>query len=219
MNSTPLRLLIVDDHAIVREGYRRLLERRADLRIVAEAATAEEGYALFKTHEPDVVLLDLGLGRGSGLQLLTQMLQRRSDAVVLVFSMHAEPIYAVQALRAGARGYVTKGSPPQVLIDGVYQAARGQRVLSPDLAAEVAALLLDKQATPQPSLSPREFDVLRLLMQGMDVESIATALHISPKTVRNVHYQLKTKLGAKTDIELTRMSWQLNLVNPSEHPP
>lgn len=207
-----LRLLIVDDHAIVREGYRRLLERRADLRIVAEAATAEEGYALFKAHIPDVVLLDLGLGRGSGLYLLSQMLQRRNDAVVLVFSMYAEPIYVVQALQAGARGYVTKGSAPQVLVDAVYQVARGQRVISPDMAGQVTTLLLDTQTVPYPPLSFREFDVLRLLMQGLDVEEIAQALHISPKTVRNIHYQLKSKLGVRTDIELTQLAWRMNWI-------
>jgi DNA-binding NarL/FixJ family response regulator len=206
-----LRLLIIDDHAIVREGYRRLLERRADLRIVAEAGTAEEGYAQFKAHGPDVVLLDLSLGTGSGLRLLAQMLGHEPQATVLVFSMHAEPMYAVQALRAGARGYVTKGSAPQVLVEAVYQVARGQRALSPDLAGEVAALLLEGP-TAETELTPREFDVLRLLLQGLDVEAVGQALHISPKTVRNCHYQLKAKLGVRTDLELSRKAAQMQLL-------
>lgn len=206
-----LRLLIIDDHAIVREGYRRLLERRQDLRIVAEAGSAEEGYQRFKEHEPEVTLLDLSLGGGSGLRLLTQILRHDEESAVLVFSMHAEPLYAVQALRAGARGYVTKGSAPQVLIEAVYQVARGERALSPDIAGEVAGMLLDGEGT-QPGLTPREFDILRLLMQGRDVEAIGQALHISPKTVRNGHYQLKAKLGARNDIELTRKALQLRLL-------
>ena len=206
-----LRLLIIDDHAIVREGYRRLLERRQDLRIVAEAGTADEGYEQFKNHEPEVVLLDLSLGAGSGLRLLAQMLRHSPEAAVLVFSMHAEPLYAVQALRAGARGYVTKGSAPQVLVEAVYKVARGQRALSPDIAGDVAGMLLDG-GTDHAGLTPREFDVLRLLLQGLDVEAVGQALHISPKTVRNCHYQLKAKLGARTDIELTRKALQMNLL-------
>jgi len=210
-----LHLLIIDDHAIVREGYRRLLERRQDLRIVAEAGSADEGYGAFKAHDPDVVLLDLNLGSGSGLRLLAQMLRHSPEAAVLVFSMHAEPLYAVQALRAGARGYVTKGSVPQVLVDAVYQVARGQRALSPDIAGEVAGMLLEGE-TGHMGLTPREFDVLRLLLQGLDVEAVGQALHISPKTVRNCHYQLKAKLGARTDIELTRKALQLNLLPGSD---
>lgn len=206
-----LRLLIIDDHAIVREGYRRLLERRQDLRIVGEAGEADEGYERFKELAPDVVLLDLSLGAGSGLRLLAQMLRHSPEAAVLVFSMHAEALYAVQALKAGARGYVTKGSAPQVLVDAVYQVARGQRALSPDIAGEVAGMLLD-QGDTQAGLTPREFDILRLLMQGLDVEAVGQALHISPKTVRNTHYQLKAKLGARSDIELTRKALQLNLL-------
>lgn len=206
-----LHLLIIDDHAIVREGYRRLLERRPDLRIVAEAGTAEEGYERFKEHDPEVVLLDLSLGTGSGLRLLEQILRYSPDAAVLVFSMHAEPLYAVQALKAGARGYVTKGSAPQGLIDAVYQVARGQRALSPDIVGEVAGMLLDGE-TGQAGLTPREFDILRLLMQGLDVEAVGQALHISPKTVRNGHYQLKAKLGVRSDIELTRKALRLKLL-------
>lgn len=210
-----LHLLIIDDHAIVREGYRRLLERRQDLRIVAEAGSADEGYEQFKAHDPDVVLLDLNLGSGSGLRLLAQMLRHSPETAVLVFSMHAEPLYAVQALKAGARGYVTKGSAPQVLVDAVYQVARGQRALSPDIAGEVAGMLLDG-GDEHAGLTPREFDVLRLLLQGLDVEAVGQALHISPKTVRNCHYQLKAKLGARTDIELTRKALQLNLLPGSD---
>ena len=163
----------------------------------------------------EVTLLDLSLGAGSGLRLLAQMLRHSPEAAVLVFSMHAEPLYAVQALRAGARGYVTKGSVPQVLVDAVYQVARGQRALSPDIAGEVAGMLLEGE-TGHMGLTPREFDVLRLLLQGLDVEAVGQALHISPKTVRNCHYQLKAKLGARTDIELTRKALQLNLLPGSD---
>lgn len=205
------RVLIIDDHAIVREGYRRLLERHENIKIVGEAGEADESYALFLQTEPDVVLLDMNLGRSSGLHLMERMLKRIPTTQVLVFSMHQEPLCAIQALRAGARGYVTKSSAPSLLVEGVFQVARGQRVLSPDIAAEVAAALLDDRLAGL-DLSTREFEVMRLLMEGHEVEHIAKSLHLSPKTVRNLHYQLKNKLGVRSDIDLTKKVLQMNLV-------
>lgn len=207
-----IRLVLIDDHAIVREGYRRLLERRADLQIVGEADSADTGYALCAAQTPDLALIDLSLPDASGLYLVQRLLQRDPGTRVLVFSMHREPLFAVQALRAGALGYVTKSSPPQRLVDAVYQVARGQRVLSPDIASEVALAMLEEE-TEAPGLSPREFEVLRLLMQGRSPKEIGVALHISAKTVRNCHYQLKTKLGVKSDIELTKLAMHMRMVD------
>lgn len=212
-----IRVALVDDHAVVREGYRRLLERKGDLMIVGEAGSADEGYALCLAQKPDVLLLDLSLGQSSGLNLLERVQRRLPSTQVLMFSMHQDPMHAVHALKAGAMGYVTKSSPATVLADAVYQVAQGKRALSPDIAGEVTQLLLvDDTSAARAELTPREFDVLRLLMQGLEVDQIAEALHISPKTVRNTHYQLKARLGAKSDIELAKMAWQMKLV---EAPP
>ncbi len=209
-----IRLLLVDDHAIVREGYRRLLERRPDLQIVGEAGSADEGYARFVDTAPHVAVVDLSLPDASGLHLVARLLQREPGAHVLVFSMHREPLFAVRALRAGALGYVTKSSPPAQLVDAVYRVARGERVLSPDIASEVALSMLEAEQRA-PDLSPREFEVLRLLMQGQTPEQIGAALHLSPKTVRNCHYQLKTKLGVRSDIELARRAQHMALDLPA----
>jgi two-component system invasion response regulator UvrY len=205
-----IRLLLVDDHAVVREGYRRLLERRADLRIAAEAASAGEALQACREHQPDVVVADLSLPDMGGIELIQRLLLRDPAVRVLAFSMHREPLFAQQALKAGALGYVTKSSPPDVLVQAVYRVAARQRTLSPDIAPELALQLLDGVVNPAEQLSPREFEILRLLLAGQGATQIADALHLSPKTVQNSHYQIKTKLGVKSDIELMRMALKWN---------
>lgn len=209
---SPIRLLLVDDHAVVREGYRRLLERRADLAIVAEAGTAAQAYALFREEAPDVVILDLALPDMGGIELIARLLRRDAAARILAFSMHRDPLFATQALRAGALGYVTKSCPPDTLVQAVYQVAERRRVLSPDIAPELALALLDAPDHPCSELSPREFEVLRLLVAGNTAEEIGAALHISPKTAQNCHYQIKAKLGVRSDIELMRVAMRMKLV-------
>lgn len=206
------RLLLVDDHAIVREGYRRLLESRPDLAIVGEAASAREALEQFKALAPDVLVLDLGLPDMGGVELIRRLLQRDADARILVFTMHREPLFATQALRAGALGYVTKSSPPDVLVAAVYQVAARRQVISPDIAPELALALIERPREPLAELAPREFEILRLLLDGCSAEDIGTRLSISAKTVQNCHYQIKTKLGVRSDIELTRLALRLGLI-------
>lgn len=208
-----IRILLVDDHAVVREGYRRLLERRADLHIEAEAASAEEALQRLRDIEPDLIILDLSLPNMGGIELTRRILQRQPDARILAFSMHRDPLFATQAIRAGALGYVTKSSGTEVLIQAVYKVARREKVLSPDIAPEMALSLLQGESNPVEELSPREFEILRLLLDGVGVEEIGNILNISPKTVQNGHYQIKAKLGVKTDIELARLAMKLKLID------
>ena len=207
-----IRILLVDDHAVVREGYRRLLERRADLRVEAEAASAEEALQCLRESEPDLIILELSLPGMGGIELTRRILQRRPEACILAFSMHRDPLFAAQAIRAGALGYVTKSSSPDVLIQAVYKVARREKVLSPDIAPEMALTLLEGVSNPADELNPREFEILRLLLDGMGPEEIGSTLNISPKTVQNVHYQIKAKLGVRTDIELARLAMKLKLI-------
>ncbi len=213
MNPNPakLRLLLVDDHAVVREGYRRLLERRGDLEVAGEAACAAEAAELFRRLAPDVTVLDLALPDMGGIELIGRLRARAPEARILAFSMYRDPLFATQALRAGALGYVTKSSAPAVLVDAVYRVAARERVLSPDIAPELALALLDGPDDPLQALSPREFEILRLLLDGGSAEEIGARLHLSPKTVQNCHYQIKAKLGVKNDIELTRLALRLGL--------
>ncbi len=207
-----IRLLLVDDHAVVREGYRRLLERRGDISIAAEAGNATDALQAWRDLQPDLAVVDLSLPDMGGVELIRRLRQRDPQARVLVFSMHREPLYARQALKAGALGYVTKSSAPEVLVQAVYTVARGERTLGPDVAPELALQLLDGAADPLQDLTPREFEVLRLLLAGQGPDAIAQALHISPKTAQNTHYQIKAKLGARSDIELVRMAMKWGLV-------
>lgn len=208
-----VRLLLADDHAIVRAGYRHLLERQVRIAVVAEAGTAEEAYAQFRLHRPDLVVTDLAMPGASGLEVILRILRAEAGARVLVFSMHVSPDIALAALRAGALGYVTKSSPPDVLLRAIDEVLAGRQVLSPDIAQALALARLPGQRRPLEELTPREFDVLCMLVSPASVQDIAQRLHLSPKTVQNLHYQIKDKLGVESDIELTRLalSWGLDL--------
>ena len=205
-------LLLVDDHAVVRDGYRRLLESRSDLRIVGEAASAREALEQYRLLTPDVLLLDLGLPDMGGIELIRRLVQRDAHVRILVFTMHREAVFATQALRAGAIGYVTKSSPPAVMLEAVYQVAARRQTISPDIAPELALALINRPSDPLADLSPREFEILRLLLDGCGTEEIGSRLSISAKTVQNAHYQIKSKLGVRTDIELTRVALKLGLI-------
>jgi two-component system invasion response regulator UvrY len=213
IRSAIVRLLLADDHAIVRAGYRHLLEQQDQIAVIAEAETAEQAYALFRSHGPDVVVTDLAMPGASGLEVIQRILGAQADARVLVFSMHVSPDIALAALRAGARGYVTKSSPPDVLLRAITEVMAGRQVLSPDIAQALALARLPGRRCPLEQLTPREFDVLCMLVSPANVQDIAQRLHLSPKTVQNLHYQIKQKLRVDSDIELTRvaLSWGLDL--------
>lgn len=210
--SESIRLLLVDDHAVVRDGYRRLLETRPDLTIVGEAATAREAFEQYRSLTPDVLVLDLGLPDIGGVELIQRLIQRDERARILVFSMHRDPIFVAQSLRAGALGYVTKSSLPDVMVDAVYEVAARRPVISPDISSALALSLLHDTQDSLTALSPREFEILRLLLEGCSASEIGERLSITAKTVQNCHYQIKTKLGVRTDIELTRAAARLGLI-------
>ena len=196
-----IRVMLVDDHAVVREGYRRLLECQGDLQVVAEAGDGQQALLAWREQQPEVTVVDLALPGLGGLELISRLRQRDPRARLLAFSMHRDPVWATQALRAGALGYVTKSSPPEALVAAVREVARGHGVLSDDIAAHAEA-----PAAPPPhlTLSAREFDVLRGLLQGASLDQIAEALHISPKTVSNLQTALRQKLGVANAVELLR---------------
>jgi len=208
----PARLLLADDHAIVRAGYRHLLARQGCYIVVAEAETADQAYAMFREHRPDIVVTDLAMPGAGGLEAILRILRSDSSARVLVFSMHLSPDFALAALRAGALGYVTKSSPSDVLLRAIADVLAGRQALSPDIAQALAVARLAGQRQPLEALTPREFDVLRMLVSPASVREIAQKLHLSAKTVHNLHYQIKSKLGVESDIELTRLalSWGLD---------
>ncbi len=208
-----ITLLLVDDHAIVREGYRALLGRQSGLEVIAEAENSAQAYEQFKLCEPDVVISDITMAGSSGLELIGRIRARRRDAKVLVFSMHQNPGFARQALRAGALGYVSKSSPPEELLRAVVEVHGGRHVLSADIAQSLALEKLGTEYRALESLTVREFEILRLLLNGEPAERIAGYLNISPKTVANCHYLIKRKLGVASDIELMRLAIRLDVLD------
>jgi two-component system invasion response regulator UvrY len=202
-------VLLVDDHAVVREGYRRLLERHGDIAVIGEATDAATAHALFCRLDPQIVVMDITLPGTSGIEAMRRMLINKPGARVLIFSMHEDTIFARRALQAGAFGYVTKASAPKVLVEAIHAVAAGKRYLSPEVAQKLA--LGDFAAGQAEGLSAREFEVLRLLAQGRSVREIAESLGLNPKTVANRQSAIKQKLGVDTAIQLLKKASQLGL--------
>lgn len=211
-------ILLVDDHAIVREGYRALLAKQTGLRVVAEAEDGVQAYQRFKECHPDVVVTDLSLPGISGLELIGRIKRRAPEAKILVFSMHQNPSFAVQASRAGALGYVTKSSSPEVLLRAIREVHAGRHVLSPDIAQALALEKLGGDRMALDTLTVREFEILRLLVEARTTEEISQILNISPKTVCNCHYLIKSKLGVASDIELMRLAIRLKVIDLLDSP-
>lgn len=197
----PLRVVIVDDHALMRGGYVRLLALEDDLQVVGQAGDANEVLATVQRLWPavDLVLLDLSLPGRSGFDLLARWTARWPELPVLVCSMHDSAQWVAKALDAGARGFVTKSSDPAWLPQAIRRAAAGETVLSADAQAALAA---PAARSPEARLSPREFEVLLLLARGAGVERVAQALHIAPKTAANLQASLRAKLGLSNAVEL-----------------
>lgn len=207
MTDSPAKItvLLVDDHAVVREGYRRLLEKRGNIIVVGEAKDAASAYELSRTLTPQVVVLDISLPGVSGIEATRRILAHSQDTRVLVFSMYEELIYAERALQAGARGYVTKASAPNVLVEAVHAVATGKMYTSADIAHKFAQRQAVTDSTAASGLSTREFEVLRLLVEGRPIRDIAEILGLNPKTVANHQSALKQKLGADTAVQLARI--------------
>jgi two-component system invasion response regulator UvrY len=206
-----IRVLLVDDHAVVREGYRRLLERDESLAVVGEAAAMADALTLDAQLQPDVIVLDIALPGVSGIEILRRLIARRPEARVLMFSMYQDGIYATHAMNAGACGYLSKASAPDLLVSAVRAVAAGSRYISPD----VELAMTTRSATAQQlanALSVRELEVLRLLAQGYGVDAIATRLGLSPKTAANHQSSIKQKLGAGSALQLILIAQQFGLI-------
>ena len=204
--------MLVDDHAVVRSGFRRFLEEFDDIRVVGEAESGEQAYRTYLDCEPDVIVLDISMPDTSGLALMHRLFARAPDARVIVFSMHQDAAMAERAMDGGALGYVTKSSAPEVLVNAVREVAAGKIFLSADIAQALATSRFTGQESPLNVLSTREFEIFRQLVGGRAPPDIARSLNLSAKTISNYHTLIKQKLGVGSDIELMRMALQQNLV-------
>ena len=209
-----IRVLVADDHALVRRGLRELLADTSDIEVAAEAGTAAEALDRVRQQPLDVVVLDLSLPGRGGLDLLGEIKGERADLPVLILTMHPEDQYAVRALKAGASGYLTKESAPEVLVEAVRRAAAGGRYVTPSLAEKLALHLDDKRARePHESLSDREYQVFRRLAAGRTVGQIADELSLSVKTVSTYRTRIIEKTGLNTNAELMRYALDRKLVD------
>lgn len=209
-----IRVLVADDHTVVRRGVAALLAETRDISVCGEAATAAEALGAVEERPCDLLLLDLNLPGSRGLELLSEVRRRRPRLAVLVFTVFAEELFAVRALRAGAAGYLTKDAAPELLLQAIRKVARGGRYVSPDLAERLAAAVTRDEAQPlHHGLSDREYAVMRLLASGRSVGEIARELALSVKTVSTYRTRLMEKLALRTNADLTRYALEHRLVD------
>ena len=211
-----INVILIDDHAVVREGYRRLLERDSYIKVVAEGETGNEGDRLICDHLPDVVVMDITLPGMSGIEVTRRVLTRVPEQKILIFSMHEEIIFVNRAFQAGAKGYVTKSAAPEVLIDAVRQVAMGKLYLSSEMAQLIAAQTIPGGEQNIDLLSGREFEIFRLLVQGQSLHEISEALHIAYKTVANYQSNIRQKLGATTAAQIVRIALDHGIISSAD---
>lgn len=210
--SARISVLLVDDHAVVREGYRRLLELSGGITVVGEATCAAEAYQQYCNLSPDVAVMDITLPGVSGIEAMRRILAHEPKARVLMFSMYEDAIFVRRALEAGAAGYLTKAAAPHVLVEAVASVAAGRRFLSPDVAQILALQPMSAERATHDVLSAREFEVLKLLVDGCSLNEIAQQLGLTTKTVSNHQSSIRQKLGAETATQLLRAAMRLGLV-------
>lgn len=207
------RAMLVDDHAVVRVGFRMLLQAASDIEVVAEADSGEAACLRYAEAAPDVVVMDLAMPGMGGIEAVRRILSRSPRARILVLSAHEDTAYARRVLKAGALGYLSKRSAPDVLIEAVRAVAAGQRYLDSAIAQRLAVDDLSGGADPVKALSGREFEVFVQLARGLSVAQIADNLKLSPNTVGTHLYNVKQKLGAANQAELTLIALHHGLID------
>jgi len=200
-----VRIIIVDDHAVVRSGLRQFLAATEDFEVAAEAATGTEVLAMVVSTEADIVLLDITLPDINGLEVLKRIKRLQPTLPVLIFSMFSEEEFALPALHAGASGYLNKDSPPAQILAAIRTVVGGGRYVSPALAERlIDGTLTGSRRLPHENLSPREMAVLLLLSKGISLTRIGEQLHLSVKTISTYRARILEKLGMDSNAELTR---------------
>lgn len=214
------RLLIVDDHPLFREGLKAILRRDPAFTVVAEAGGSAEALRLARDSRPDLAVLDISLPDRSGIQLARELRALLPDIAILMVSMHAKADYVAEAVKAGAGGYLTKDAATQRLLEGLRAVAAGSLYLDPSLSLEVSRELLakgtrrcDEPASAYDSLTPREREVMRLVVEGLANKEVAAALGISIKTAEHHRANLMRKLGLQNTVELVRYAGKLGLID------
>jgi DNA-binding NarL/FixJ family response regulator len=214
MTTDPIRVLIVDDHLIVRNGLRMMLGKYADIQAVGEAQTACDALHWLRENAADVVLCDISLPGRNGLELLKMIKAEWPRMAVLIVTMYQEDLYAVRAVKLGAAGYLTKDAGEKIVAEAIRTAAAGGRYMTPKVAANLAgALERAMDMPPHQKLSERQFEILRMIGQGKSLNDIAETLSISAKTVTGYRRRLLDKIGASSNAQITRYALEHRLLD------
>jgi two-component system invasion response regulator UvrY len=210
-----LTLLLVDDHAVVRSGFKVLLQTWDDVDVVAEANSGEEALPLYTLHRPEVVVMDIAMAGMGGIEACKRLLALDPKVRILALSAHEDSSYAKRALQAGALGYLSKRTAPEVLIDALRMVARHQRFIDPIIAQRMANQRTDSDTQYIDKLSPREFEVFILLAKGKSVVDISQSLGLSASTVGTHLYKVKLKLQLSNQSEMTLLAMRHGLLDES----
>ncbi len=204
MQPKTIRIMLVDDHGMVRNGIRLMLANDPDLEVAGEAETAQQAVALAQSQPFDVALVDISLPDRSGLDLLKQLIETHPKLAVLIISMYSEEVYAVRALKHGAAGYLTKDSSATTMVAAIRKAAAGGKVVSAATAQKLAGMIGGSGLAPHEHLSDRELEVMKMIAAGESLVDIAERLHLSPSTVTTYRTRILEKMNLKNNAELTR---------------
>jgi two-component system invasion response regulator UvrY len=214
-----IRVMIVDDHGIVRTGLRNVLDEVSGMQVIAEACTGEEAIDLARRVKPDIVLMDISMPGISGLEATRRITTSFPAIRVIALTVHEEMPFPTTLLEAGASGYITKGSDVAEVINAINSVHRGQQYLTRDVAERVAfTSLRNRRRTPLERLSDREMEVMMMIIQGIRNKDIATSLCLSPKTTSTLRYRLCEKLGVCNDVELTRYAIRYGILKENPTP-
>ncbi len=210
--SKKVTIVLVDDHAVVRAGVRRLLEQEALFDVIGEADSGEKAYQMFGELKPDVMVMDLSMPGMGGLEAIRRILMRHERARILVLTMHEDLSFANQALKLGAKGYLIKNTLGDDLVKSIKTVSKGEVFLSDEIAKKMAMQSISGEQDPIHELSAREFEIFRLLAEGLEIDAIATTLNISSKTVSNYQTMIKQKLNINTPVELIRYAIKAGVI-------
>ncbi len=209
-----INVMLVDDHAVVRMGFRLLLEGSSDIKVVGEAESGEEACRRFPELKPDVVVMDISMPGIGGLEAIDRILARQPSARILVLSAHEDAMHARRVLKAGAAGYLTKRSAAEALMQAIRQVQQGKTFLEPEIAQQLAMQQLNGERNPLDMLSEKEFKVFLALAKGQSVAEIAEIMSLSPRTIGTHLYNIKQKLGASNSAELAIIAIRAGLIAP-----
>ena len=210
--SKKVNIVLVDDHAVVRAGVKRLLEQEISFDVIGEAESGEKAYQLFNELKPDVMVMDLSMPGMGGLEAIRRILMRHERAKILVLSMHEDLSFANQALKLGAKGYLIKNALADDLVKSIEMISKGEVFLSDEIAKKMAMQSISGDGDPIHELSAREFEIFRLLAEGFEIDAIAETLNISSKTVSNYQTMIKQKLNINTPVELIRYAIKAGVI-------